>query len=93
MRVTESGQVSTEYAIVIGAIAVVCIAAALFLGFAISEQFGSGGDSVRYAPFEPPRSDLAWPTSVEECDDGGWRNFAQFRNEAECREYVEGLSP
>jgi Flp pilus assembly pilin Flp len=93
MRVAESGQVSGEYAIVIGMIAVVCIVAAVFIGFAIAGHFESDGERVRHAPLEPPRSSLAWPTSIEECEDGGWRNFAQFRDEDECIEYVESLAP
>jgi Flp pilus assembly pilin Flp len=96
MRSRASGQVSAEYAIVIGAIAVVCIAALVFVGFAVSERFESGGEHVRQGPLEPPKpspSGLVWPTTVEECEDGGWRNFPQFADEEECREYVEGLTP
>ena len=90
----ELGQASGEYAIVVGGIAVVCIVAALFLGLAIKGQFGSASETVQQAPFEPPRSaPVTWPTSLADCVDGGWRDFPQFRNEAECRDYVESLGP
>jgi Flp pilus assembly pilin Flp len=93
MRSRTSGQVSVEYAIVIGAIAVVCVVALVFVAFAVSDQFESGGERVRQGPFEPPMpSGLVWPSMVEECEDGGWRNFPQFADEEECREYVEGLT-
>jgi Flp pilus assembly pilin Flp len=94
MRSRTSGQVSAEYAIVMGAIAVVCIVALVFIGFAVSGRFESGGERVRQAPLEPPMpSGLTWPTTLEECEDGGWRNFPQFADEDECTEYVEGLTP
>jgi Flp pilus assembly pilin Flp len=90
----ELGQASGEYAIVVGAIVLVCIAAALFLGLAIRGQLGSASDPVRTAPFEPPRSPpVTWPSTLADCEDGGWRNYPQFENEAKCREYVERLRP
>ena len=91
----ESGQTSGEYSIVLGMIALVCIVAAVFLGIAIKNQFGAGSEPVGRAPFVPPRSSPApsWPAAIEQCEDGGWRDFAQFRDEAQCREYVEGLTP
>ena len=91
----ESGQASSEYSIVLGVIAIVCIAAAVFLGIAIKNQFGSSSGPGAQAPFVPPRSTpaTAWPTAIEQCEDGGWRAFAQFRDEAACREYVESLTP
>ena len=90
----ELGQASGEYAVVVGAIAVVCIVAALFLGLALKGQYESASEPVQQAPFEPPRSaPLTWPTSLADCEDGGWRDFPQFRDEADCRAYVEDLSP
>lgn len=91
---SELGQASAEYAVVVGAIVLVCIAAALFLGLAIRGQFGEASDPAQRAPFEPPRSPpVTWPITLADCEDGGWRNYPQFRNERECRDYVERLSP
>jgi hypothetical protein len=28
------------------------------------------------------------PTSVEQCTDGGWRNFSQFKNQGQCIKFV-----
>jgi Flp pilus assembly pilin Flp len=90
----ELGQASGEYAIVVGVIVVVCIVAALFLGLAIRGQFGSASEPVQPAPFEPPRpAPVTWPTTLADCEDGGWRNYPQFRNETECREYIERSIP
>jgi Flp pilus assembly pilin Flp len=91
----QSGQAKAEYALIIGVIALACILAALFLGLALRERFESGGEQVPAAPFTPPVSSTpqSWPTTLAECEDGGWRNFPQFASEAECREYVDGLTP
>jgi Flp pilus assembly pilin Flp len=90
----ESGQASGEYAIVVGAIAIVCLAAALFLGYTFRDRYGSTAEPVSGAPFEPPfPSTLSWPSTVEECEDDGWRSFAQFTDEEACTDYVASLSP
>jgi Flp pilus assembly pilin Flp len=92
---TDSGQVSGEYAIVVCVIALVCIVAVVVLGTGIRGQYQSGGERVQQAPFQPPipSSELSWPATLAECERGGWRDFPQFADEAECREYVEGLTP
>lgn len=93
-RDAQSGQASSEYAIVVGAIAVVCIVAAVFVGVAVKGQFGSTAEPIQGGPFEPPfPSTLTWPTTLEECQDDGWRNFAQFSDEGECVAYIDGLTP
>ena len=91
---TQTGQASGEYAIVLGAIAFVCVLAALFVGLGVRGQFQSGGEEVQQAPFQPPiaSSEPSWPVTLAECEDGGWQDFPQFADEAECREYVEGLT-
>ena len=44
--------------------------------------------------FVPPASPaLAYPTTLEDCEDGGWQNYAQFESEDECKQYVEGNTP
>lgn len=92
----ESGQAYGEYALILGGIAVVGAFVLLFLAGAIGGIFNSSGDPQQPGgTFTPPipRSDLTWPTKIEDCQDGGWRNYAQFQNEEECNEYIESLPP
>jgi hypothetical protein len=91
----EEGQTFGEYAILVGGIAVVCGLVLVILALAIRGLLGGSDDPSRPAPLLPPTrpSQLAYPTRIEECENGGWRNYVQFRNEAECRRYVEGLRP
>ena len=93
----EAGQAMAEYAVIVAAIAVGCVLAALFLGVTIKGLFeNSGGDSsIPAAPFTPPATTpgLTYPTGLEQCERGGWRDFAQFRNERECADYVRSVKP
>ncbi len=97
---TESGQVSGEYAIIGGVIALVCIVVLMVLGTGVRGQFQQAGEGAQQAPAQQapiqppiPSETLTSPATIAECEDGGWRNFAQFDSEAECREYVDGLTP
>ena len=93
-RGPESGQTLAEYAVVVAGIAVVCVVAALFLSAVIGSRVGSTVKPAPPAPFQPPApAQLVWPTKLEDCKDGGWHNFVQFDNEAECNDYVNGLTP
>jgi Flp pilus assembly pilin Flp len=84
-----------EYAILAAAITVGCAPAMLFLSGAIGALFGSTARPVRTAPFQPPSPspELTYPTTLAECEDGGWRDFPQFASEAECIDFVDGLTP
>lgn len=85
------GQAIAEYAVIIAAIAVACMLAVLFLAAGIRGRFDSSDGPSQPAPFVPPRSSPApsYPTKLEDCTDGRWRNYAQFRSELECKQYVE----
>ena len=91
----ETGQTLSEYAVLIGCVAVVCAVALLFLSGAINGLFDSSADQPPISTFTPPvpRSDLEWPTTIADCEDGGWRNYAQFKNERECKKYVRDTTP
>jgi hypothetical protein len=67
--------------------------AILFVSGAVGGLFDDTGKRGSPGGFRPPATQLSWPTTLEECEDGGWRNFAQFSSEEDCREYVESLSP
>jgi hypothetical protein len=81
-----------EYAVVIAGIAAVCVVAALFLGSLIGDRVHNVKPA---APLEPPHTTphLIWPTKLEECEDGGWRNYAQFSSERGCEDYVRAIAP
>jgi Flp pilus assembly pilin Flp len=95
VRHTESGQAVVDYTLIVAAIAVGCVLAILFLSGAIHGLFDSTGARIHPAPMEPPvpSPGLTWPTSAADCEDGGWHDFPQFADEAECLEYVDGPTP
>jgi Flp pilus assembly pilin Flp len=89
-----SGQTLPEYAVIIAAIAVAVMVALLFLVAGINGRFDSTDPSSPQAPFVPPRTPtLSYPTTLEDCEHGGWRNYAQFDDEKECKKYVEEHTP
>jgi Flp pilus assembly pilin Flp len=94
---SESGQTMAEHAIVLAAIAVVCVLALMLLAVAIRGQVGSAQPPTPGAPLEPPSvgtvAQPSSPTTLAECEHGGWRDFPQFHNEAECKQYVHSLRP
>jgi hypothetical protein len=84
-----------EYAVVISGIAAVCVVAALFLGGVIANRVDNAKPSAPpSAPLEPPHTSprLVWPTKLEECQNGGWKNYAQFNTEKQCTDYVDRLT-
>ena len=85
-----------EYAMIAASIAVGCLLAVVVLGSTIKALFeDSSGSSIPAAPFTPPATTpgLTSPTTLEQCEHGAWRDFAQFRNERECKDYVHSLEP
>jgi Flp pilus assembly pilin Flp len=93
----ETGQALGEYAVLIAGIAIVCAIALFFLAGATSGWFNSSGDQQQPGggAFTPPvhKSDLEWPKTTADCEDDGWRNYAQFKNERECKDYVRDITP
>jgi Flp pilus assembly pilin Flp len=90
----ESGQTLAEYAVIVAAIAVACMIAVLFLAAGIRGRFHSTDQPSAPSPFLPPVSPaLSYPTTLGDCKDDGWKNYAQFRDEAECKKYVEEHTP
>lgn len=95
-RNPEGGQALAEYAIIVAAIAVGCLFALLILRSGIDAVFGSTARPTQPTPAPPPRSTtpvLTYPTTIQECENGGWADFPDFESEAECKEYVERLTP
>ena len=89
----ESGQAIGEYAVVIAGIAVVCLVAALFVGSIVANRIRDA-PSQPHTSLEPPRTSpqLVWPRRLEDCENGGWRNYVQFENERQCKDYVRDMA-
>jgi Flp pilus assembly pilin Flp len=94
---SQSAQTMGEYAVILGGLALVVVVAVVFLGGRIGDLFGGTGSSVqqpRSAPFTPPYpSGVSFPATLQDCQNGGWRDYAQFETEAECVSYVDALMP
>lgn len=92
---SEAGQTLSEYTVVLAAIAVACVVAIVLIAAAIGGLFDSADTpSGGGGPFVPPQTpQLSYPTKLADCEHGRWRNFAQFRSEDECRQYVEEHTP
>jgi Flp pilus assembly pilin Flp len=92
-REQEQGQAFGEYAVLVGAIAIGCVLAVLFLSGAITGLFESTANPTRPGVFRPPTTPQVfdWPTTFEECEDEGWRDFPQFIDELDCKKYVKSL--
>jgi Flp pilus assembly pilin Flp len=85
---SESGQGLIEYALILGVIALLATAAIVFSGV-ISKNYGSVSNDLGHGTTSQPMTPPAqWPTSVEQCLNGGWRDFPQFSDEASCVRYV-----
>lgn len=93
-RSGNAGQVTAELALIVGAIAVVCMLALLYLSGGINRLFDSASDPMAPGgPFTPPTPAQVFPTSLDQCAEPGWRDFPQFSDQTACEVYVEGLSP
>lgn len=87
---------TAELALIVGAIAIVCVLAILYLSGGIGRLFDSTADPLAPGgPFTPPSTlpTLVFPNSPDQCADPGWQEFPQFPDQAACEAYVEGLDP
>ena len=90
----ESGQALSEYAVIMALIAIACLVAVLVLGFGIKGQFESSAPPKSDAPFVPPTTtQTSFPTTLQDCEDEGWRNYPQFEDEEACKRFVDGRAP
>jgi len=87
---SESGQAISEYAMILAVIALGCLVAVLFFSGGVKHLLGSTTRPMNSAPLQPPDP---VPTSVEDCQNGGWRDFPQFQSEAECIDFVNSGGP
>ena len=93
-----------EFAIILAAIAVVCVFALVFLGGAIQARFDGTGNAIQQAgptaatpPSAPggatPVPAEANPTTSKDCDGGGWQAYPQFKSAGECKKYFDTPKP
>jgi Flp pilus assembly pilin Flp len=89
---SESGQTLVEYALIL--VFVALLATVIFLSGAIKGVFGSTSNLMngRNPPTatEPMTPPVQWPTSVQQCLNGGWQDYPQFTDQASCVQYVTG---
>jgi hypothetical protein len=89
----EGGQAFASYALVLGLIAVGCIVAIVFLSGSLAGLYRSTPSPGDPGVHRPPTAELRWPATVDDCIDGGWRDYAQFDDEQACIDYVESVAP
>jgi Flp pilus assembly pilin Flp len=87
---SESGQSLVEYALILAIVA--CLATGIYLSGAINGLFRSTSNLPNgfNPPTEPVAPPVQWPTSVQQCLHGGWRDYPQFTDEASCVRFVTG---
>ena len=88
---SESGQTASETILIIAAIALACVIALIYLGGGISRVFDSIVDpsGPTPGPFTPP-APAAVPRTIDDCLNGGWRDYPQFVDEPSCIDFVTG---
>ncbi len=88
-RTSDCGQVTAEYALILGAIAVACIVALVWLAHPLDKLFRDPTLLPSEQPFTPPLlpGNSPEPTSFADCESGGWQTFA-FASQADCEAYV-----
>jgi len=90
---SESGQGLVEYALIVAGVAFLA-AAVIYLSGAGDQLFGSTSNfsnGFNPATVTQPRTlPVQWPTSIQQCLHGGWRNYPQFTDRASCIRYVTG---
>jgi hypothetical protein len=93
-----TGQVTAEFSLLIGVIAVGCILAILVLMNGIGGLFPDSSPTPSgHSPFQPPKSssDVRFPTSIDQCLNDGWRDYTalNFESQADCENYVNDQAP
>lgn len=83
----------SEYALILGGIALVCVLAVLFLGERISGLFESTAQPIAPTSQQPTSPSVPYPLAISDCRDGGWQSFPQFTSEGACEDWVNGITP
>lgn len=83
----------SEYALILGGIALVCVLAVLFLGDRISDLFDRTAKPIVPASAVPTGPGVPYPLTLADCRDGGWQSFPQFASQGACEDWVNGIRP
>jgi Flp pilus assembly pilin Flp len=83
----------SEYALILGGIALACVVAVMFLGDRISGLFDRSAKPIAPAASVPSAPATPYPMSLSDCQDGGWQRFSQFASESACNDFVNGIPP
>jgi hypothetical protein len=83
----------SEYALILGGIALVCVLAVLFLGDRISDLFDTTAKPIVPASSGPTGPSVPYPLTLADCRDGGWQSFPQFASQGACEDWVNGIRP
>jgi Flp pilus assembly pilin Flp len=82
----------SEYALILGGIALVCVLAVVFLGDGISGLFDSTAQPIEQTS-QTTSPSVPYPLVITDCQDGGWQSFPQFASEGACEDWVNGITP
>ena len=83
----------SEYALILGGIALVCVVGVLFLGDRISGLFDRTAKPIVPASSARTRPSVPYPLTLADCQDGGWQSFPQFASQGACEDWVNGITP
>ena len=45
------------------------------------------------ASLEPGDPGVPYPSTLADCEDGGWQTFPQFASQGACEDWVNGIRP
>lgn len=83
----------SEYALIIGGIALVCVVAVMFLGDRVGELFDRTAKPLVPETSQPASPATPYPMTLADCLNGGWQNYSQFASEGACEDFVNGIGP
>lgn len=83
----------SEYALILGGIALACIVAVMFLGDRVGDLFDRTAKPLAPATSEPTQPPVSFPMTLADCQDGGWQDYPQFSSQGECEDFVNGIVP
>jgi hypothetical protein len=83
----------SEYALILGGIALACVVGVLFLGDRISDLFDRSAKPIVPESSAPTGPGVPYPFTLADCQGGGWQSFTQFSSEGACEDWVNGITP
>jgi hypothetical protein len=89
---SESAQTLVEYSLIMGLIVIAAVVALTLFSGVLDGLVGSppktgGSGGSPFSPFNPPAA-VVVPTSIQDCENGGWQSYPQFADEEACKRFV-----